>query len=360
MLIAAIVFFCLSLVAALFFAILHPFLCVAVCAMSKNASGGQKILWIVLSLFFGLFGSIPYALFATDSIRLRTVTKRGLSIGLLCFLATTLIAFMSPDVNNYATGLLSGVDQAIGEAAIEGEFQGSLDELQEPAGAASSVTEQQEFLATENTIGEPVQFVSRDNDVTPESSEDSAALLDDYPSSASLPAEEHDLYDAAPGQGLAQTDSLDLLHDGISSTESFDHELTEEPEMVRAEGELKKHQPIQENTASSSMDELTAAFEAFSDLTEHSMDWTETADEPLVNSQATDTDKTKGFANSQPNHTPPRPIATTSGSPASTEANPKTRNKKAVFNRYTNGQSYSENYSKPAPGVNRYTAEYAN
>jgi hypothetical protein len=67
----------------IFFLLVHPLICVVQCACSKELSGGQKALWIFLSLFFGIFGSLPYALFGSGSARIRSLTWNGMMLGVL-------------------------------------------------------------------------------------------------------------------------------------------------------------------------------------------------------------------------------------------------------------------------------------
>jgi hypothetical protein len=84
----------------MFFLLVHPLICVVQCALSKELSGGQKALWIFLSLFFGIVGSLPYALLGSGSARMRSLTWNGMKLGALNLLLAIGVFAATPEIRN--------------------------------------------------------------------------------------------------------------------------------------------------------------------------------------------------------------------------------------------------------------------
>lgn len=126
MLIVAAVFGGLAIVIGLFFAIVHPFVCIVECALAKEHSGTKKAIWIVLSLLLGAVGSLIYALFVTRSSKLKRFSMQGFSVGVLCLAVSSGIAFTNPELSEQFAGdledlngeqLMDALEQQLNESA---------------------------------------------------------------------------------------------------------------------------------------------------------------------------------------------------------------------------------------------------
>lgn len=92
----------------LFFLVVHPLICIVECLNSSNLSSGQKTLWILLSFFMGIFGSLPYALFASGSTRIRSLTFNGLKFGSFNLLLAIGVFQATPEFRS-TLGVFKGV-----------------------------------------------------------------------------------------------------------------------------------------------------------------------------------------------------------------------------------------------------------
>ncbi|MEM7473408.1 MAG: hypothetical protein AAF483_00305 [Planctomycetota bacterium] len=88
--------------------------------MSKSHSGGKKVLWIILSLLFGCLGSMAYAVFGTESARLRSYSLKGFALGIVVMLGTfgctTLLTETSEDSQLVDSG--QGTEQVGNESVL--------------------------------------------------------------------------------------------------------------------------------------------------------------------------------------------------------------------------------------------------
>jgi hypothetical protein len=82
----------------LFFLVVHPLICIVECLTSSNLSSGKKALWILLSFFMGIIGSLPYALFASGSTRIRSLTLNGMKFGVLNLLLAIGVFVAFPEI----------------------------------------------------------------------------------------------------------------------------------------------------------------------------------------------------------------------------------------------------------------------
>jgi hypothetical protein len=100
MLILFAIFGVLLCLTCFFFFVVHPLICIVQCAISKNLSGGQKAIWIFLSLLVGIVGSLPYALFASGSTRMRSLTLNGLMFGALNLVLAIGVFVATPEIRD--------------------------------------------------------------------------------------------------------------------------------------------------------------------------------------------------------------------------------------------------------------------
>lgn len=132
-----------------FFVVVHPLICIVQCAVSKNLSGGQKALWIFLSFFVGIIGSLPYALFASGSTRIRSLTLNAMKLGALNLLLAIGVFAATPEIRD-------GLSVSMGDASMQsvvfdskemtdslGEISAILDEHSN----SSSQAEQSRFVS---------------------------------------------------------------------------------------------------------------------------------------------------------------------------------------------------------------------
>jgi len=98
MLTAAMITGGIALAIGLFFLLLHPFVCIFDCVISKEHKSGTKAMWVVLSLFFGFFASLIYSLLITKSPKLRKFSIQGLTLGALMLATSVGISATSPEV----------------------------------------------------------------------------------------------------------------------------------------------------------------------------------------------------------------------------------------------------------------------
>lgn len=119
------VLLCLTCV---FFLLVHPLICVVQCAFSKDLSGGQKALWIFLTLLFGIVGSLPYALIGSGSAWMRSLTWNGMKLGALNLLLAIGVFAATPEIRN-------GLGVSIGDESMSpmvfdsAEMSASLGEI---------------------------------------------------------------------------------------------------------------------------------------------------------------------------------------------------------------------------------------
>ena len=141
MLTAAMISGGIALAIGLFFLLLHPFVCIFECVISKKYTGGKKALWILLSLFFGFLASLVYSIFITKSPKLRRVSIQGLTIGALSLACAVGIAFNSPEVGERLAVFTGGAKaMAEGESATD-EFDAMLKQLEEFSSEAEKLAD---------------------------------------------------------------------------------------------------------------------------------------------------------------------------------------------------------------------------
>lgn len=133
----------------IFFLLVHPLICVVQCACSKELSGGQKALWIFLSLFFGIFGSVPYALFGSGSARMRSLTWNAMKLGALNLLLAVGVFAATPEIRN-------GLGVSIGNVSMSSMVFDST-EMSASLGEVSAILEDQSSGLPQN---EEPRFVS--------------------------------------------------------------------------------------------------------------------------------------------------------------------------------------------------------
>jgi hypothetical protein len=119
----------------IFFLLIHPLICVVQCASSKELSGNQKALWIFLSLFFGIVGSLPYALFGSGSARMRSLTWNGMKLGSLNLLLAVGVFAATPEIRN-------GLGVSIGNESMSPVVLDSA-EMSASLGVVSATLEEQ-------------------------------------------------------------------------------------------------------------------------------------------------------------------------------------------------------------------------
>ncbi len=99
------------------FLVIHPLVCIFECALSKTLSGSQKATWIVVAFFTGIFGSLAYALFASGSPRLRSLTLTGMKLGTVNLLLAIGAFAATPEVREFISHPFSGL--SVESLAIE-------------------------------------------------------------------------------------------------------------------------------------------------------------------------------------------------------------------------------------------------
>lgn len=132
-----------------FFILLHPMICIVECAISKNLSGGQKALWIFLSFFIGIVGSLPYALFASGSTRIRSLTWNGIKFGVLNLLLAIGVFVATPEIRET-------LNLFIAQASMQSMDFGS-EEMADSLGEISATLSEQ---TNGSTHAEQPRFVS--------------------------------------------------------------------------------------------------------------------------------------------------------------------------------------------------------
>ena len=159
------------------FLVVHPLAAIFECALSKTLSGSQKATWIIVSFFFGVFGSLAYALFASGSPRLRSITWIGMKLGTVNLLLAIGAFAATPDVREFFSNPL-------GELSVE-TTNALADNSSEPITVEEATNPQtvpdQHYVAVVNNSLEPQ---------TDGSVEDHARLLE-------MLAEEGDIVPAA-------------------------------------------------------------------------------------------------------------------------------------------------------------------
>lgn len=105
------------------FLVVHPLACIFECAYSKTLSGSQKATWIVVSFFAGVFGSLAYALFASGSPKLRSITWTGMKLGTVNLLLAIGAFAATPDVREFFSNPLGELSvettNAIADSSLE-------------------------------------------------------------------------------------------------------------------------------------------------------------------------------------------------------------------------------------------------
>ncbi|MFN7450538.1 MAG: hypothetical protein ACK5RF_19820 [Pirellula sp.] len=169
----------------IFFLLAHPMICVVQCAFSKELSGGQKALWIFLSLLFGIVGSLPYALIGSGSARMRSLTWNGIKLGALNLLLAVGVFAATPEIRN-GLGVSLG-DESMSPVVFDSaEMSASLGEISailEEHSNALLQPEEPRFVsvvnpepATENT---PNSGVTVEIDPTVQNNAANTTFLDD-------------------------------------------------------------------------------------------------------------------------------------------------------------------------------------
>lgn len=130
MLIVLYVVSALLLLIGIYFAIVHPFVCIIECALSKQLSGAKKALWIVATLITGSLAATFYTLFATRSTRLRRWSLRAFSTGLVCFAVATCIFYADPSAQELASQFSIGNSNSP-DFVMNGTFDNMNESLEE-------------------------------------------------------------------------------------------------------------------------------------------------------------------------------------------------------------------------------------
>lgn len=148
MLIAAMITGGIALAIGLFFLILHPFICIFDCVISKKHSGGSKALWIVLSLAFGCLASLVYSIFITESRKLRSLSIQGLTFGILAMAAAVGISASSPEVTeklaSFQTEAVNFTESQTEGASETEALDGMLKKLEEFSSEAEELAQSME------------------------------------------------------------------------------------------------------------------------------------------------------------------------------------------------------------------------
>lgn len=144
----------------LFFLVVHPLICIVECLISSNLSSGKKILWILLSFFMGIIGSLPYALFASGSTRIRSLTLNGMKFGVLNLLLAIGVFVATPEIRG-SLGVFKGEasaqlmdSESVDSESVDSESKEIQDSLAETSATlveqedASAHTEQPRFVNT--------------------------------------------------------------------------------------------------------------------------------------------------------------------------------------------------------------------
>lgn len=120
-----------------YFLMIHPFVCIMECAVSKQFSGGKKAMWIVITFLTGILGSAIYTLFVSQSPKLRSSSKIMFGIGALSFALTACLGFLSSDVKAFLSqrsGMEALAMEDVGdtetELPIDGDFSEKLKQLE--------------------------------------------------------------------------------------------------------------------------------------------------------------------------------------------------------------------------------------
>jgi hypothetical protein len=143
MLILCAIIGCLLCLTCFFFLVIHPLVCIVQCAISQNLSGGQKALWIFLSFFLGIIGSLPYALLASGSSRIRSMTLNGMKLGAVNLLLAIGVFVATPEIRNsfnVPTGETT-MDSMFAETSLMAETSDTMSTIHVEEPAASLQTE---------------------------------------------------------------------------------------------------------------------------------------------------------------------------------------------------------------------------
>jgi hypothetical protein len=222
----------------MFFLLVHPLICVVQCASSKELSGGQKALWIFLSLSFSIVGSLPYALLGSGSARMRSLTWNGMKLGAFNLLLAIGVFAATPEIRN-GFGVSIG-DESMSPVVFDSaEMSASLGEISSILDEQSNAllqSEEPRFVslvdpepAVENTLN---SSTLAEIDPTVQNNSANTAFLDDLvgdaievgnePKDTWLPEENADALitqDSVDSKGNAA--SLDTAA-SIDNTESLD------------------------------------------------------------------------------------------------------------------------------------------
>jgi len=109
--IAVVIAILIWMILILFYAIIHPFWCIVDCAISKERSGGNKTIWIVLTLLAWSFASLFYGLFSTKSVALRRTTRFTFCFSLVIMMVAVGLIVANPEArNNFATEIMKAIE----------------------------------------------------------------------------------------------------------------------------------------------------------------------------------------------------------------------------------------------------------
>ncbi len=92
----------------LFFVLVHPFICMIECALSKKHSGTSKVVWLAVTFLTGFLGALAYVIAGTHSQRLKRSSFQAVAIGAVCAAVCMGIAFAQPHTAEQAYALLTG------------------------------------------------------------------------------------------------------------------------------------------------------------------------------------------------------------------------------------------------------------
>ena len=228
MLIVLYVVSALFLLIGIYFAIIHPFVCIIECALSKQLSGGKKTLWILATLITGSLAATFYTLFATRSARLRRFSLRAFSTGLVCFAVATCIFYADPKAQELASQF--SVDGSAGpNLALNGTFDdiaNSLSEFEASMAELEKTTQEIEnlnFAVADDDSLESAAVLSELQSTLQDSDLETSVLVDGE--DADLGSLLNEFSDA---ENASDTPDIDTLTQQVLASEMVDGTVREE------------------------------------------------------------------------------------------------------------------------------------
>ncbi len=147
------------------FLVVHPLVCIFLCALSKDLSSGQKAMWIVATFFTGLFGSLAFAFVGGGSPWFKSISLTGIKIGVANFAIAVCVFAGTPEVRKFLSDPLGEltIEAISDDAALESHVAVETDSFEQTPGqhyvhATTGTSESNSELSTDELPADDVDF----------------------------------------------------------------------------------------------------------------------------------------------------------------------------------------------------------